>query len=206
VAATIGGRIVNRFGRPLVVVGLSMVTIGLIGVMVILSFVTGHNAGWAAAPALLVAGVGSGFVISPNQNLTLAEVPRDQGGSAGAVLQTGQRIGSAIGIAAVGSVFFAQLAATRNYDTSLRVALIVTLAFVVVALLAAVYDVVAERRLKLGAHSAGTVSSSGSAGPGAHEAADHAGGVHEAAPDAAGAHEAGGAQTSSSAPARFRQP
>jgi EmrB/QacA subfamily drug resistance transporter len=205
VAASIGGRIVNRFGRPLVVIGLVTVTVGIVGVLVIVSFVTGHDAGWAAAPALLVAGIGSGFVISPNQNLTLTEVPRERGGSAGAVLQTGQRIGSAIGIAAVGSVFFAQLATTRDYDRSLRVALLVTLAFVVVALLAAIADVVADRRLRLGAHSAAAVSS-GKGGPGAHEAAADAGGAHQAAPDAAGAHEAGGAQTSSSAPARFRQP
>jgi MFS family permease len=194
VTASIGGRIVNRYGRPLVVAGLAAVTVGLIGVLVILSFVPGHNAGWACAPALLVAGIGSGFVISPNQTLTLAEVPRERGGSAGAVLQTGQRIGSAVGIAAVGSVFFARLAATRSWDHSLRTSLIVTLGFVVVAMLAAAYDVLAERRLRLGDHSAGTVSA-GTGLPGAHEAglpgAHEAGlpGAHEAG--AAGAHEAG---------------
>jgi hypothetical protein len=66
--------------------------------------------GWATAAPLLLAGFGNGLVISPNQTLTLAEVPVRRGGSAAGVLQTGQRLGSAVGIAAVGSVFFARLA------------------------------------------------------------------------------------------------
>lgn len=61
-----------------------------------------------AAP-LLLAGVGSGLVIAPNLTLTLSQVPVVGGGSAAGTLQTGQRVGSAIGIAAVGSVFFARL-------------------------------------------------------------------------------------------------
>ncbi len=68
--------------------------------------------GWATAAPLLVAGIGSGLVISPNVTLTLSEVPVARAGSAGGVLQTGQRIGAAAGIAATGSVFFGALAAT----------------------------------------------------------------------------------------------
>jgi len=51
--------------------------------------------GWAVAAPFLVAGLGSGLVIAPNQTLALSEVPPRQGGAAGGVLQTGQRIGSA---------------------------------------------------------------------------------------------------------------
>jgi EmrB/QacA subfamily drug resistance transporter len=146
-AAALGGRIVNRYGRPLVLAGLVTVAAGLSAVLVILHFVPGHQAGWAAAPALLVAGIGSGFVITPNQTLTLTEVPVARAGSAGAVLQTGQRIGSAVGIAAVGAVFFARLAGTHgSWGLALRASLLVTIAFVLVALIAALYDVLADRR------------------------------------------------------------
>jgi EmrB/QacA subfamily drug resistance transporter len=148
VAAALGGRIVNRYGRPLVAAGLAMVAAGLAATLVVLHFVPGHAAGWAAALPLLLAGVGSGLVISPNQTLTLAEVPKERGGSAGAVLQTGQRIGTALGIAAVGAVFFAQLADNGgSWGLAFRTALWVTIGFVLVALVAALADVIADRRV-----------------------------------------------------------
>ncbi|WP_305790127.1 MFS transporter [Symbioplanes lichenis] len=147
VSAALGGRIVNRFGRPLVVIGLSLVTVGLLAVLLALHFVPGHGAGWAAALPLLVAGAGSGLVISPNQTLTLAEVPVRRAGSAGAVLQTGQRIGTALGIAVVGSIFFNRLSSNGgHWSLAFRTALLVTIALVVVALVAALIDIRTERR------------------------------------------------------------
>ncbi|GIE48610.1 MFS transporter [Amorphoplanes nipponensis] len=146
-AAALGGRIVNRYGRPLVAVGLALVAVGLAGTVLALQLVPGSGGGWAAALPLLVAGLGSGLVISPNQTLTLAEVPVERAGSAGAVLQTGQRIGTAVGIAVVGAVFFNRLAASGNdWGSALRTALLVTIGLVVVALAAALSDVVSDRR------------------------------------------------------------
>jgi predicted MFS family arabinose efflux permease len=145
--ALLGGRIVNRYGRALVVTGLCMVLSGLALVILALEVVSGRGAGFATALPLLCAGIGSGLVISPNQNLTLSQVPVPEAGSAGGVLQTGQRIGSAIGIAAIGAVFFDRLAATGgNYSSAFRMGLYVTMAFMGVALVAAVTDVVASRR------------------------------------------------------------
>ena len=73
--------------------------------------------------------------------------PPREGGTRGAVLQTGQRIGSAIGISAVGAVFFGQLAATGgDWGLAFRPGLIGTLGFVLIALAAAVYDLLAARR------------------------------------------------------------
>nr|WP_069816485.1 MFS transporter [Streptomyces sp. TP-A0874] len=141
-AASVGGRTVSRFGRPLVVVGLVMVATGLAGVVFAVFQVPGRGAGWAAVAPLLLAGLGSGLVIAPNQTLTLARVPPAQGGSAGGVLQTGQRMGSAMGIAAVGSVFFSTLASTGGSDwaAALRRGLGVSVVFVLLALAVAVVD------------------------------------------------------------------
>jgi len=147
IASAIGGRIVNRYGRPLVAAGLALVAVGLGLTLLALHFVPGAGAGWAAALPLLIGGVGSGLVISPNQTLTLAEVPVARAGSAGAVLQTGQRIGTAVGIAVVGAVFFAVLEAHRgSWGPAFRTALLVTIGFVLIALVAAVCDVLAARR------------------------------------------------------------
>ena len=60
---------------------------------------------WTLAPAMFLAGVGGGGVISPNFTLTLAEVPPQMGGAAGGALQTGQRIGSALGAALLMTVY-----------------------------------------------------------------------------------------------------
>lgn len=147
VTATLGGRIVDRFGRPLVAIGLATVAVGLIGVMVALHVVPGRGAPLAAAVPLLVAGFGSGLVITPNQTLSLSQVPVAQGGSAAGMLQTGQRLGAALGIAGVGAVFFSSLARTGGvgWSRAFRDALLATLGFVLVALVAAIVDSRTER-------------------------------------------------------------
>ena len=139
-AAALGGRVVHRFGRALVAVGLGMVIVGLLVTDLVLTRVSGSSAGWAIALPLLFTGIGSGIVISPNITLTLSQVPVERAGSAGGVLQTGQRIGSAVGIAAVGSLFFNRLAgshgdwqqaisgALRLCDVLVALALVVALA------------------------------------------------------------------------------
>ncbi|GID27964.1 EmrB/QacA subfamily drug resistance transporter [Paractinoplanes brasiliensis] len=147
VASAIGGRFVQRFGRHMVVGGLVAVVAGLAATDVSLRLVPGSGGGWAAALPLLVAGLGSGFVISPNQTLTLSEVPVARAGSAGAVLQTGQRIGTAMGIAAVGAFFFNRLAAGQgDWGGAFRGALWLTVSFVAVALAAALADVLSGRK------------------------------------------------------------
>jgi EmrB/QacA subfamily drug resistance transporter len=146
-AAALGGRLVNRLGRPLVAVGLALVAVGLAGTILAVHFAPGHAAPLATAAPLLVAGLGSGLVITPNQTITLSEVPPRKGGSAGGVIQTGQRIGAAIGIASVGSVFFADLAATGGrYSQAFRLSLYVAIALILIALVAAMADIVAGHR------------------------------------------------------------
>lgn len=143
--ASIGGRLVGRFGRHLVVVGLTMVAAGLALTALAVHLVPGTNAGWAMAGPLLLAGLGSGLVIAPNQTLTLAEVPVAGAGSAGGTLQTGQRVGSAIGIAAVGAVFFAQVG-PDGWATAYDHGLLVSVAFVLAGLIVALADVRPARR------------------------------------------------------------
>lgn len=140
-ASALGGRAVTRRGRPLVTAGLLLVAVGLVATAVADRLASGRQVGLALALPLLVAGVGSGLVISPNQTLTLAQVPVRGGGSAAGVLQTAQRIGSSVGIAAVGSVFFATVASSRgDWALGFRNALWVAVAFVATALAVAILD------------------------------------------------------------------
>jgi EmrB/QacA subfamily drug resistance transporter len=150
-ASAIGGRIVNRFGRPLVAAGLVVVAAGLAGTALVLRVASGSATPWATAGPLLIAGLGSGFVIAPNQTLTLAEVPVRRAGSAGGVLQTGQRMGTAVGIAAAGVVFFHILGSRPSslssaWSSAFQWALLVAIAFVVATLAIALTDVGLDRR------------------------------------------------------------
>ena len=114
VSAPIAGRLVPRIGRPLVVLGVTLFIIGAALIAVIVAAAPSLTNPGAiilrlAFPLFLI-GVGGGAVITPNQTLSLADVDRRIGGSAGGVLQTSQRIGAAIGQASIGAVFFAVIA------------------------------------------------------------------------------------------------
>ncbi|MEE4540559.1 MFS transporter [Streptomyces sp. V4-01] len=142
VAAAIGGRVVTRIGRPLPTVGLAMVVVGLLGTTLAVHLDTTRSVGLVTALPLLFAGVGSGLVISPNQTLTLGEVPVERAGSAGGILQTAQRIGSAAGIAAVGAVFFSRAAGPHaDWTAGLELGLVTSTGLAALALVVALVDV-----------------------------------------------------------------
>ncbi|WP_369182203.1 MFS transporter [Streptomyces sp. Y1] len=142
VAAAVGGRLVSRLGRRLVVLGLVMVLLGLLGSALAVQLWSGPSVGWTTALPLLVAGAGSGLVIAPNQTLTLQQVPLTRAGSAGGVLQTAQRVGSAVGIAVVGSVFFAHAAGPHpDWAYAFQLGVTVAAGLVLAALLVALTDV-----------------------------------------------------------------
>ncbi|MFE3169897.1 MFS transporter [Streptomyces sp. NPDC059224] len=143
--AALGGRMVMRYGRTLVVIGLCGVALGLLGVVVAVQLVPGEGVGAAMALPLVIAGIGSGLTVSPNTTLTLTLVPVRGAGAAGGVLQTGQRIGSAVGIAVVGSVYFAHVANHGRPTTALQLGLLTAVAIILVALVLAVADL-RERR------------------------------------------------------------
>jgi EmrB/QacA subfamily drug resistance transporter len=146
VSAAIGGRLVERVGRRLTVIGLLAVITGLGITIAVVVFVPAGSLTWAMAPPLLVAGVGGGFVISPNITLTLREVPVPMAGSAGGALQTGQRVGAAIGTAALPGVFYLVLDANGNdYPVAAAVALGVALLAISAGLVIAVLDLHQER-------------------------------------------------------------
>jgi MFS family permease len=146
ITSAIGGRAVATHGREVVVLGLVLVVVGVVATDVLLALADGSPAtGWWIAAPLLVSGLGSGLVISPNQTLALEHVPVQQAGAAGGVLQTGQRLGSAVGIAVAGALYFA---GTASGDTATGVTngLRATVALLVVALVMGVVDLVRRRR------------------------------------------------------------
>ncbi|SNS21417.1 drug resistance transporter, EmrB/QacA subfamily [Geodermatophilus saharensis] len=113
-SAVVAGRLVERYGRRLTVLGLVTVIAGLAAAAGVLLLVPPSAAGWAIAPALLLGGVGGGLVISPNITMTLRDVPVAMAGAAGGGLQTAQRFGAAVGTAALPGLFYLVLGATGD--------------------------------------------------------------------------------------------
>lgn len=146
------GKVVHKRGRPLVVVGLLAVLAGF-GLVVLASVtIPDPFMPWAVAVAMTLAGAGGGAVISPNQTLMLEDIPVHQGGLAGSLAQVGQRIGTAIGLAAALSVFFFVLADEANeplsvaYHDAFAIALTVVVGLVALALVFALLDTKVRER------------------------------------------------------------
>lgn len=136
VSAVIAGRLVTRVGRWLTVAGLTATVAGLAATALVLRHVGGDAAAWAAAAPLLVAGLGGGMVTSPNMTLTLENVPVQMAGAAGGALQTGQRIGSAIGTAALATIYY-QVLTGHGYSAAIFESLLCASGLMLLALLIA---------------------------------------------------------------------
>ncbi|MEU3979164.1 MFS transporter [Streptomyces sp. NPDC026672] len=147
-AAVVAGRLVDRLGRLLTVCGLTAVIVGLGGTALLLHHASPGAGPWLAAPLLLLGGIGSGFVVSPNITMTLRDVPVHMAGAAGGALQTGQRLGAAVGTAALPGLFYVVLARSDDYPTALLTALGAALAGMAAALALATFDWQHDRRAR----------------------------------------------------------
>jgi EmrB/QacA subfamily drug resistance transporter len=108
------GRLAARLGRNVLIMGTALVALGLIAVWLILENVNAASLNnWMLIAPLFFAGVGNGFFIAPNAQFIVATVDRRDAGSASAVIAAVQRVGSAVGIAVIGSVLFGTLVVAK---------------------------------------------------------------------------------------------
>lgn len=146
VVAPFAGRHVIRIGRSMVLWGLGIGIVGLLSsVLVVWRHESAGGSEWWLLLTLGILGAGQGLVVSPNQTLTLADVPLAYAGSAGGILQTAQRIGSSIGIVAITGLTFGMVSAS-GWDTAFVVGFLTIAAIVLLAALVGVADVVQSRR------------------------------------------------------------
>jgi len=141
------GKLVPTWGRRLVVIGLTTTLVGLLVVIVVIRFSPASVIVWALCVALFVMGAGNGSVISPNQALTFQDVPVQYGSVAGAVLQVGQRAGSAVGMSVVLAVylstFTSQIGASGSVQAARNAAsssLTISSGFIALALVVSILD------------------------------------------------------------------
>ncbi len=141
VAAHWAGSRVLQYGRKVVVGGLCFALVGLLlSIAVVTLQAMGWVSEWWLVASLVFIGIAQGSVISPNQTLTLAEVPLAYAGSSGAVMQTGQRIGTSIGIAVITSAAFGALGLTGSWSVAIVVGFALIGLVVLLALAMALKD------------------------------------------------------------------
>ena len=148
VVAPIAGRYVVAVGRTMVVIGLGFGIVGLLGsAFVVYLHEQAGSSEWWLVGTLALLGVGQGLVVSPNQTLTLADVPLRYAGSAGGILQTGQRLGTAIGIVVITGIAFSVVAA-RGWDEGFIYGLLVITIFAAAAAAVALGDMLLSRGIR----------------------------------------------------------
>lgn len=110
VSSSQSNRLSLSLGRNVLVLGAGLVTVGLGWMWVVLTVTDAADLSvWMLVAPMLVAGLGNGAFIAPNAQFIVATVDRPDAGAASGVISTMQRVGSAVGIAIIGSVLFASL-------------------------------------------------------------------------------------------------
>lgn len=154
VSAPVGGRLVNRLGGRLLVGAIIVFVAGIVAAVLVVTTLAGQvddsRLALVLAGPLMLAGLGGGSVITPNQALSLADVDSVGGSTAGGLLQTAQRAGSAFGAAVISAVFYSQASGAQDsrgagrsiaYADAYAASLLITIALAAGALALAVRSV-----------------------------------------------------------------
>lgn len=123
-------RLLPRLGRVLPMVGGVLMAAGIASTLALI------HAAVASGPLLVLtltlAGIGFGTLSGPLGPIAVSDVPRTHAGTASATIRTAQQLGGALGIALVGSAYFA----VSGHDAAARLAGLVPGAVMVTLLLA----------------------------------------------------------------------
>ena len=105
-----GFAVVARLGRHLLHLGVSVIAAGTVTLALTVTGAQSVSA-WDLAPSLFLIGVGAGASLGQLFDFIMASVGLDDVGSASGVLEAVQQLSSALGVAVLGTVFFAAFGA-----------------------------------------------------------------------------------------------
>lgn len=113
-AGLIGSRYSTRLGRSVVRIGASLLIAGLLTAVYTLHHFGIATTSWDLVPALLLYGAGFGLLFVSIFNFILAGLEPKEAGSVAGLVNTMQQLGSAVGIAVVGVIFFSFIGHLAN--------------------------------------------------------------------------------------------
>ncbi len=103
-----GATMMGRLGRRILHIGLTLMALGLTGAYLVLDHGTA-GIGWRLAGPLLGYGIGMGMIFVPLFDIIMGEIRDHEVGSASGLLESLQQLGSTLGVAVLGTVFFGAL-------------------------------------------------------------------------------------------------
>jgi MFS transporter len=98
--------LVPRIGTRVLPIGALVWAAGAVLLLVSVHGATADTSTWAFVPGFVVSGAGFGLMVAPIGMFTIADVPVHHAGSASGLLSTTGQLGSAVGVAVLGTVFF----------------------------------------------------------------------------------------------------
>ncbi len=110
-AATLvsGAVLAEKLGRAGLQLGLSIAVVGLLALWWSIAHFGDAITVWTLAPALFVTGAGAGLLFIPLFDFILGDATTEEVGTGAGVLNAAQQFAGAIGVAALGTVFFARV-------------------------------------------------------------------------------------------------
>jgi hypothetical protein len=106
--ALAGAVLTERLGRATLQLGLGIAVVGLLALWWTIAGSGGGLTSWTLAPSLLLIGFGTGLVFVPIFDFILGGASTEEVGTGSGMLNAVQQFSGALGVAALGTVFFAQ--------------------------------------------------------------------------------------------------
>ncbi|HSV38807.1 MAG TPA: MFS transporter [Nocardioidaceae bacterium] len=103
VGTAIGATLMNKLGRTILHIGLSIMVVGLVGLFLVFSADAGF---WVLAAPMFAYGAGMGMIFIPLYDIIVADLDDHEVGSASGILESLQQLGASLGVAVLGTVFF----------------------------------------------------------------------------------------------------
>lgn len=122
-----GFRFARRIGRRTLHLGLFVTGVGLVTLFALLP--EAAESAWRFVPGVLIVGLGMGLMIAPLFDFILAGVDDHEVGSASGVLNAVQQLGSAVGVAVLGTLFITGSFGTATVAMGVALALTFGLVF-----------------------------------------------------------------------------
>jgi EmrB/QacA subfamily drug resistance transporter len=117
--------LVGRLGRHLLHIGILLIAVGAVGLVLVLTGARSASS-WDLLPGLFFIGAGVGASIGQLFRFILTSVNMNEVGSASGVMEAVQQLSTALGVAVLGTIFFATFAHQLPTD-ALRVTALVCL-------------------------------------------------------------------------------
>ncbi len=146
-AALAGAFLADKLGRATLQLGLGVALVGMVGLWWTIGHFGESLTSWSVAPALLVSGLGSGLVFVPLFGYILGDVSEAEVGTGSGLLNAVQQFSGAIGVAALGTVFFQRVATSGFVGATQLVLVLGTVLYAVTLALVQLLPKVAKGEL-----------------------------------------------------------